>query len=103
MKFILIVAFLFGSQCFAKDETDKSKLREVVSEQIQGDPMVIESSSMMNWRAACRDFAVKPREGYIVEIDCGDPRCQPDTDDFEIVCTSSGRKAIQHEKPFAQE
>lgn len=56
--------------------------------------MAIESESILNWRAACREYSkAHTDKARVLEADCGEVRCHDNG--YEIVCSSRATRLVE--------
>lgn len=94
VKTIFIFLLLACSNLSAKE----AKV-EIIKDQVYGAPMFVKSSSLFNWRGACRDFGSSDYEYHVLEYDCGEPKCVDDG--YEITCMSHAVKKVM-KKPVQE-
>jgi hypothetical protein len=91
----VLLVMLITSLGEARNQKKKSSDDvEETAQTIYGEPMIIRSSAYYNWRASCREWEHKADGGKIMAVDCGDPKCEIEDDEF--ICVSSATKTIKY-------
>jgi hypothetical protein len=95
-KFVIIFITLV-SVMSARASSAVHPKTETFSEVVAGEPMIIESESFLNWRAACRVFVQsRPENGVITDVECGEMKCYKT--DYQFVCASLGSKTLEYKE-----
>lgn len=92
MRNILLIS-IFLMPLLSYSELNGERIK-VIQGPVVGEPMVIKSSSLFNWRGACRDFESDALGGTILEVDCGKPKCIDLG--YAFYYESAGRKVISY-------